>query len=390
MARAKDMFIKALRSGEAAPEVWVRFPRQLGDVIFALPFLARLQEDWNAVARTHGVTLRWVAVGHSIGAAVFSEADPAFVSESVIETGGVGKPNPWMLLHRWRKRRPLAVINLSQSVRLALAAFMARVPVRAGIADNRLRILYTQAIRYRDLPVHLVQRYEPLLEMLTGDRRLQWLQMTPERFGGRAALDKLKAAGWDGRPYVTLAFGTRGWSKRWFPERFNWPELARVLLSQGLVPVLLADESEARLGPELLALCPEGTLALIGRTSIPEATNLQYHAYGNVAVDTGLAHTGAATGRPMVVVNGQSPESHCWPTGPSAVMVRGVMIDLEPGDSAGVDSQGFSSAHRLHANRVAALLHTMAAEHGQARVEPLLDRPQARWEGFRDGSAVGE
>jgi ADP-heptose:LPS heptosyltransferase len=383
MARsAKEMFLEALRRGEGAPEVWVRFPRQLGDVIFALPFFARLQADWNAAALEAGVKLKWVAVGHAIGAAVFSEADPAFVDESLIETGGVGKPDPWMLLRRWRQRRPLAVINLSQSVRLALAAFMAGVPVRAGIADNHLRFLYTHSIRYRRLPVHLVMRYEPLLEMLTGDRRLQWLPMTPERFGGHGALDKLRAAGWDGRPYVTLAFGTRGWSKRWFPERRTWPELAGILLEQGLVPVLLADGSERELGAELHALCPAGTLCLVDRTTIPEAAALQYHAYGNIAVDTGLAHTGAATGRPMVVVNGQSPESHCWPTGPSATMLRGVMIDLEPADSEGITFLE-SSAHRLHPRRVAAMLHALAAEHGQARVEPLLDRPQAPWEDFR-------
>ena len=62
-----EILRQALSQGEAKPEVWIRFPRQLGDVIFALPFLGSLQRDWNAAAAELGVQLRWVAVGHSFG-----------------------------------------------------------------------------------------------------------------------------------------------------------------------------------------------------------------------------------------------------------------------------------------------------------------------------------
>ena len=40
--------------GTEQPEVWVRFPRQLGDVIFSIPFFQTLQRSWNAEAQAQG------------------------------------------------------------------------------------------------------------------------------------------------------------------------------------------------------------------------------------------------------------------------------------------------------------------------------------------------
>ena len=364
-----ELLREALKDGTARPEVWVRFPRQLGDVIFSLPFLGSLQAQWNAAAAELGVTLKWVAVGHAIGAAVFSEASPEFIAESVIEAGGRGKPDPWNLLRRWRRDRPVAVINLSQSVRLALAAWMARVPIRGGIADNRLAMLYTHPFRYRDLPdIHIVQRYEPLLQQLTGSAGCTLLAITPERFGGAGALPLLRQQGWDGGPFVTLAFGTRGFNKRWFPETRQWPALARLLKDQGYTPVWLGGPDEAALGAELAGLAP-GSVNLTGLTTIPEACALQYHAYGNVAIDTGLAHTAAGTGRPTITLISASTEHLISPQGPYALTVRGPALDTRPGAPAG-DACGTSS-HRISPGRVANLLHAMARE--AAGLEPGCD-----------------
>jgi len=354
-----EILREALMKGQAAPEVWIRFPRQLGDVIFSMPFLGGLQREWNAAAAALGVKIRWVAVGHAIGAAVFSEANPAFIDESIIETGGVGKPDPWMLLKRWRRTRPVAVINLSQSVRLALGAWMAGVPIRGGIADNNLSLLYTHPFKYRDLPnhIHIVKRYEPLLEQLTGRSTLTWLPLVPERMGGAGGQALLEGAGWDGRPYVTLAFGTRGYNKRWFPELDKWPELARLLQAEGLAAVWLGSPDERELGTELAALAP-GSLNLVGLTTIPEACAIQGRAYGNVAIDTGLAHTAAATGAPTLTIIGASHEPLISPQGPCAITLRGPVMDLTEHDAPG-DPCGASS-HRVAPARVLRLLRALA------------------------------
>lgn len=369
---ARRALIENLKAGTARPEVWVRFPRQLGDVIFSLPFFGSLRREWDAAAAEAGIQLRWVAVGHAIGAAVFSEASKDFIAESVIETGGHGKPDPWMLLRRWRRERPVAVINLSQSVRLILGAWMARVPIRAGIADNHLALLYTHPFKYRDLPIHIVERYRPLLRLLTGTGDLRWLPVTPALLGGARGPELLRQAGWDGRPYVTLAFGTRGPEKRWHPERETWPEVARILMDQGFAAVWVGSPDEAGLGADLAALAP-GSLDLTGRTSIPEVAAIQHGAYGTIAVDTGLAHTSAGAGRPTVTLMNLSVEHLIHPQGPYSASLRGAAMNLEAHEREG-DPYG-GSVHRVDPLRAVNLLHALAAEARGQRVSPAIASP---------------
>lgn len=347
-------------AGGAAPEVWIRFPRLLGDVVMTMPFLHTLQRHWNAVAAARGQQLRWIAVGHTAGAALLSEAAPAFIAEVILEGGGAAKPDPWALLRRWRKRPPAAFLNLSQSARLPFAAWLSRVPIRAGIADNHLRLLYHHSIRYRDLQEHIAVRLEPLLLALTGDDRSLWLPLGPALLGGGTGPDRLRAAGWDGGDYATLAFGTRGYGKRWFPERHTWPELMRLLLARGVRPVLLGGPDEVSLGAELAALAP-GTLNLTGRTTLPEACAIQAGAWGNVAIDTGLAHLAAATGRPTVTIFGPSPELWANPIGPRAMTVRGPAVDCDPAIRADFPTYG-SAAHRLAPSRVMQVLELLTRE----------------------------
>jgi len=342
------------------PEIWVRFPRNLGDVIFALPFFGSLQREWNRVAAEAGVELRWIAVGHASGAALFSEASKDLAAEVLTESGGQGKPDPWHLLRRWRKNRPVAVINLSQSIRLALGAWMARVPIRAGDVNNHLGILYHYGFTYRDLPIPIVERFRSLLVQLTGKDDLRWMPLTPERFGGQGGLEKLRAAGWKGEPYVTLAFGTRGFAKRWFPEEETWPALARLLRARDLGVVLLGGADECELGHRIATMVP-GCYNLSGQTSIPEACALQYGAAGNVGLDTGLVHTAAATGRPTVMVNSFSPEGLIQPLGPLAISVRGSFLDTQEHPSPDVHVQGATS-HRIPPERIMNVLEAMMAE----------------------------
>jgi heptosyltransferase-2 len=362
-----EILQEELRRG-AAPEVWVRFPRNLGDVIFALPFFGSLQREWNPLARAAGVSLRWIAVGHTVGAALFAEAAPDLVAENLVERGGQGKPDPLKLLGRWRERRPAAVINLSQSVRLALAAWMARVPIRGGDVNNHLGFLYHYRFTYRDLPVPIVERFRPLLKQLTGSDDLRWTPVTPERFGGLGGRARLEAAGWRGEPYVTLGFGTRGYGKRWFPERETWPALARLLQRRGLAVVWLGGPDERELGGELAAAAP-GSFDLTGQTSIPEACALQHAAAGNVAVDTGLVHTAAATGRPTVMLNGVSPDPLMYPLGPLAIALRGSFVPTEAHPRTDFETYG-STAHRIPPERVAHVLEALMAEERERQALP--------------------
>ena len=353
--------LREVLPGFDQPEVWIRFPRQLGDVIFSIPFFYAMQRSWNAIAEAEGRRIRWVAVGHAIGAAIFSEAAPGFIAESVIEAGRDQKPDPWALMRRWRSRPPMAFVNLSQSARLAFAAWASRVPIRAGIADNHLSFLYHYPFIYRDLPIHLVRRYEPLLTQLTGSSRLEWMPMLPERLGGLGGLEKLQKAGWRGGPFVTLSFGTRGYNKRWFPETQQWTGFARLAQAKGLEVVWLGGPDEVALGRRLAEGAP-GSLDLTGQTSLPEACAIQSRAWANVAVDTGLAHTAAGTGRPTLTVNGASPEQLINPLGPFALSVRGPCIDVADPQPLDDEVDLNSTAYRVSPQRVWNLLQGLVAD----------------------------
>jgi ADP-heptose:LPS heptosyltransferase len=363
MAQGGKRILSEALQGGAAPEVWIRFPRQLGDVVFTLPFLGTLQRAWNAEAAELGAQLKWIAVGHDIGASLFSEADPSFIAQSLIQTRRNGKPNPWALLRQWRKRRPAAVLNLSQSVRLALAAWLARVPIRGGDVDNHLTFLYHHHFNYRDQSLHLAKRAEFLLRQLTEVHDLRCLRLTPSIIGGNGGMTLLESLGWKGEEYITLAFGTRLDLKRWLPEEESWPELARIFQKQGYTVVWLGGPDEIPLGKRLASLTP-GSMDATGRTTIPEACAIQSQAYGTVAVDTGLAHTSAATGRPTVTLFiGTTFEYWATPQGPYSLTLRPQVVDPEVPRPARTSTPYHSD--RIQPRRVAELLHLLAREAGE-------------------------
>jgi ADP-heptose:LPS heptosyltransferase len=233
------------------------------------------------------------------------------------------------------------------------------VPVRAGDVNNHLGFLYQYRFTYRDLPTAVVERFRPLLVQLTGTDDLRWMPITPDRFGGRGGMEKLAAAGWNGRPYVTLAFGTRGLPKRWFPEEENWPALGRLLQDRGYDVVWLGGPDDAQQGRALSARVP-GSYDLSGRTTIPEVCALQHAAAGNISIDTGLAHTAAGSGRPTVMINGISPEPLIHPLGPITLTVRGPSVDTEAA-SRTFETYG-SSSFRIHPERILNLLEALMRE----------------------------
>lgn len=352
------------RGGEA--EVWVRFPRLLGDVLFVLPFLHALQADWNARAARAGARLRWVALGRRSGASLFAEADPAFLSELRLDEDA-GKVDALSLARRWRRGpRPAAVLTLAQSARLATAAWLGGVPLRAGVADNGLRPLYHAAVPYRGLQDHLAGRLVRLSKAL-GVPAPFHRALGPDLLGGRRVFGTLESLGWDGRePLVALAPGTRAEGKRWHPELPHWPELAERLAAAGLRPVVLGLEEERPLAQAIQARVP-AALDLTGRTSLPEAAALLQRAGAAVAVDTGLAHLAAATGCATVTLFGPSHEWFAQPIGPWSQGLRGPGVALDPSDTRAAGPHQEPSLIRLAPERVARILLALLEERAAAQ-----------------------
>ncbi|HET6329187.1 MAG TPA: glycosyltransferase family 9 protein [Holophagaceae bacterium] len=352
-------FDEALRWG-AKPEVLVRFPRQLGDVVFVIPFLNSLRESWNAQAEAAGVQIRWVALGHAMGAGLFSEAAPEFFAETRLD-GAHGKLEPLPLARRWREEGPPAgIVTLGQSARLSLAAWLGGVPIRAGISDNGLGWMYHAHTKYRGEQAHLGARLSGLAAQL-GLPPLRFEKVGSVQLGGTGGVAKLKAAGWDGHErLVALAPGTRAEGKRWAPEEAHWPGLARSLSDKGFRPVLLGTAEEAGLATLIREAAPR-TLDLVGQTSLAEAAAILETAGAAVAVDTGLAHLAALVDCAIVTLFGPSHEWFAQPIGNWSLALRGNPFPSGDGAPAPPEALDASLPH-LHVERVVRALEMLASE----------------------------
>jgi ADP-heptose:LPS heptosyltransferase len=368
LARLEAALIRRVEPGGQA-EVWIRLPVQLGDMLMALPVVHALQRVWDQVARDHGVELRYVFSGKR-SASLLSEAEPRLAVQCLVDEDVDFAVSPWGFWRHWGKRPPIAMINFSKSDRIKLAAWLARVPVRAGISDGANNWAYHFSHSFKDNHAagHRIFRYQPLLEWLTrpGTQPLS-VSLTEQRVGGGSVWAKLTALGWKREPYVVLAVHPhlRAPERQWFPKDQPWIRLSRLIRAEGAVPVLVGGgEHLASLGP-LAAQC--GGLCLAGDTSLPELAALMAGSIGSVCVDSGPAHLAAATGAPTVVIFGYGSEHADLPNGPRVVSLRGAPAGVNAYDPAASDYTEAPSAWcRATANippeRAWAVLKGLAAE----------------------------
>ena len=193
---------------------------------------------------------------------------------------------------RVRQRRYDLVLDAQGLVKSALVASIARAEQRVGFDFASVRERPAALAYSRRVPVaraeHAITRNRELFAAAFGYRP----PTTPPRFGlaGRPVHDS----------QVLLAHGTTWPTKTW-PEPY-WIDLARHVADAGLTPVVPWIDGEkpralriARAVPQA-HVCPPmdlaGVLDLVGAVR------------GVIGVDSGIAHLGAAFGRPTVMLFG--------------------------------------------------------------------------------------
>lgn len=302
--------------------MWVRLPIQLGDMVMALPSFFTVRRAWRAWAEERRVRLRFVVTGRtSVG--LFQEARQLTCH---LDADSPWSDSPIKILRHWGRDRPLALINYSKSDRVKVAAWLGRVPVRAGIADGSNNWCYQFSHPFQTFADfgHMSFRYLPLTRWLVGpDARHEMEPMGPDQFGGESVRTVLRAQGWDGGRYVVFApyplppFQVR----QWFPLDQPWAQLAELARRDGFTPVL-AGGPERRDDLDRLAAAT-GCLSMGGRTTLPQLLALLAGATGIISVDTGIAHVAGSTGRPTVVIFGWGSENKDIPCGPRVLALRG-------------------------------------------------------------------
>jgi ADP-heptose:LPS heptosyltransferase len=360
--------LDAVPSGGTA-QVWVRLPIQLGDMVMALPSMFIIKAIWERLARDRGVRLEFALTGRA-SVSMFKEAVPDVFAACLPDTEFPASSSPIKLLRHWKERAPLAVINYSKSDRIKVAAWLAGVPVRAGIADGSNNWCYHFSHPFMSYTQvgHRHFRYLPLTQWLAGPQASAPLPtLGGPGFGGTSVLSLLRDQGWDGGPYVV--FGVYPLpqfpERRWYPLDEPWVRLAALARKAGVTPVLAGGpENRARL--EHLGV-QSGSVCLAGRTSLAELLALVANAMGTVTVDTGIAHMAALTGQPTVVIFSHGQEFWDFPCGPKVISLRGdptgeSVFPFPPGSMDRVTRPWAAVTSSIPPSRAWSVLNLLAAE----------------------------
>ena len=273
----------------------------LGDIVHTLPALAD--------AARHGVQFDWVVEEDfqpvaALGAGVERVLPVAFRRWRLDPAKGQRELRAF--LRRLRQRRYDLALDAQGLIKSALVTRSARAPMRAGFdaasARERAAALgYQRRVR--------VPRSEHAITRL---RRLFAAAIGYETPNGEPAFG-LRCAP-TGQDSVVLVHGTSWHSKLW-PEAF-WIDLGQRIADAGLTPTLPWHGGERARAERIAAAVP--TAKLCPPTDLGAAVDLVAASRAIVGVDSGLAHLGAAFGKPTVMVFG--------PTDPHLTGGRGAHV----------------------------------------------------------------
>ena len=285
--------------------IWVRMPRFIGDSVLIHQALEPL--------RAAGLQL--VAWGPPPVAELF-RGSQAFAG---VWADGPERTHPLALGRLLRASEAEGVVNLPRSSRALVAAWLARVPLRAGWRDAGGRFLATVSLPFK-AEGHQIDRYRRLLALaFPGLPDRAPAPFRPRAEAGEQA-DRLVETLGLGGPFVVLALGAMTANKRLGTG--VWVDLIGRLRRRGVPHVLLGGrgEDEAQAGAIRAALGAVPDLA--GRIPLSVAAGLIARASAVVGNDSALSHLAAACATPVVVAFGPTRPTATGPVGDQVVILR--------------------------------------------------------------------
>jgi heptosyltransferase-2 len=282
-------------------------PNWLGDCVMALPALrairrARPGDGLTVLARR--------------GAASLFRAEGS--ADSVVERSGLLGD-----MRRLRAGRFAEAWLLPNSLRSAIAPWLAGIPVRIGYDTDHRGPLLTHALPPPSRTEHQLRDYDALLRSRGIEPDFESPRLPVTAKGLDRAASALEAAGVDrDEPLALLAPGAAfGWTKRWPPERYG--ALGDVLAANGLTSAVVIGPGEEALGAAVAAAA-RARLPVLGANLDPlELAALFSCARVVVSNDSGPMHLAAAVGVPVAAFFGPTDPGRTAPSGsPSRILDR--------------------------------------------------------------------
>jgi heptosyltransferase-2 len=285
------------------PDVVVRAPNHLGDLVMALPAL-QLAGAGAIVIRRPLVPLLEMARLPGRLIPLDRGAGP------LLQTAGAVRQGKF-------RRGVLLTPSLSSALLLRLAG----VPERRGTASDGRSLLLTDAMNTGSLGA--VHRAAVYIALVSGE--IPPLPPVPRLPVGPAALARWQSliTGLD-RP-IGIFPGSNASSRRWAPEQFR--ELVRRLAAQGSKVVIFGGPAER----ELTALVAGGQgLDLGGKTDLPTLGAGLAACRLLVTNDSGPMHLAAAVGTRTVSLWGAGDPVETGPLGPGQILLRHAELPCVP------------------------------------------------------------
>ncbi len=287
--------------------ILVRLPNWVGDALMATPAL-------RALRRAHPEAEICVAAGTPLAALLRGLGSV----DRWLATEGSGARALARHVRVLAARRFDWAVLLPDSVHVALAPWLARVPLRAGYARDPLRrALLTCALAppHADgarLPISMIERYQRITRALgCADAGLELdLPLDPQA-RERVAKRLAQAGVGEAEPLVVVTPGASfGASKLWPPEHFA-AACDGLRAAHGLRAVLAPGPGEEAVAQAIAARARAAPLVLDAPvTTLPELAALIARSKLVLTNDTGPRHMAVALGTPVIALLGPTDPRH--------------------------------------------------------------------------------
>jgi len=296
----------------AADRILIVLLGAIGDVVRALPLLARVRAGYPAARITWAVEPR---------AAPLLEHHPALDARLVFARGDGPAAFP-RFLRRVRRLEADLTLDLQRHAKSGLVSFASRAPVRIGFHRRNTKELNwiwnthtIDPVEPRGWKLEQYLRFADLLEL--PDAPLDGgLALSAEE---QARVDAL--LGTRARPFAAVFLGSTWESRLWFAPGFA--RVAEALDERGIDTVLLGGADATAIAAETRNRSRAPVLDLTARTTLRESYGVLARARLAVGPDSGPMHLAAAAGTPVVSLWGATTPARSAPLGSEDLVLVG-------------------------------------------------------------------